>query len=491
MKELNEISREIALLHSTAGILSWDQETYMPKGGSAIRAEELALLSQLIHQRRTGKKFRTELGKLVDLETGEIRVDGLSRAERGALRAYHRDWSLATRLPEKFVREFALLTSESQQVWASARADNAFGRFAPYLERIVHLCRQKGEYLGAEDPYDALLDEHEPNLTRRKVETLFKPLKTPLQELIRRLPRPDSSFLQKRYAPSKQMAMSYELLEALGFDPHYSRLDLSAHPFCDATHPSDGRITSHILPNNPMYHLTAAIHEGGHLLYERNLPPSHYGSPLSEAASTAIHESQSRWWETLIGQSLPFWRHFYPRMQHHFKSQLADVSLTQFYKAINAIKSTPIRVDSDEVSYSLHIILRFELETALIDGTLEVRDLPDAWNSKMEELLYITPKNNAEGCLQDIHWSMGGFGYFPTYTLGNLYAAQLFATFEKEHPDWATKAAKGDFQEMRQWLKQQIHTHGRAYTPPELIKRVTGHALSPEAYTTYILEKYS
>jgi carboxypeptidase Taq len=486
-------SKKIRLLDSISYLLEWDQETYMPPKGHTVRAEQLELMASLSHQERTGKKFAQALSKLIDLKTGKVLASGLSLSQKAALREWRRDFIKAIALPNSFVKAFARLTSESLIIWAEARKQNQFSHFAPYLERIVEMSRQKAEYLGYQNhPYDALLDNFEPMVTTAEIEALFKKLKEAVRTLLDKIlacKQVNDRFLHGKFLAEKQLKFGRELLKAMGYELDKGRLDLSNHPFSMSIHPSDSRVTTRIHRTSLFDSLSAVLHEGGHSLYEMGLMPEYYGSPLCEAVSLGIHESQSRLWETRIGQSKPFWKHFFPLLQKEFK-KLEKVTLDQFYKAINRVFPSFIRVESDEVTYSLHVILRFELEKPLIEGSLKVADIPDAWNHLMKTYLGITPLTDREGCLQDIHWAMGGFGYFPTYTLGNLYAAHFFEAFAQEFPDWEKRVAKGELLFLREWLREKIHQHGRTYGARELIKRICGKSLSVDPYLSYLTKKY-
>jgi carboxypeptidase Taq len=285
------------------------------------------------------------------------------------------------------------------------------------------------------------------------------------------------------------MRFAHLLLKSMGFAPESARLDQTMHPFCSGT-PFDTRMTTHVHHENPMSNFFAVLHEGGHGLYCQGLPVEQFGSPLCESASLGIDESQSRFWETLIGHSRPFWRYFLPLLEEQFAEQLGGIDLDSFYRAINIVKPSYIRIHADEVTYSLHVIIRFEIEKSLIEGTMKVKDLPEVWGEKMREYLGIVPRSDAEGCLQDIHWSMGAMGYFPTYTLGNIYAAQLFSTFAKDHPDWEEKVGSGELHFIRQWMQEKIHRWGRRYTPTELIRHATGSGLSELPYIAYLEKKF-
>lgn len=490
---LFELSKKVRLLDSVSYLLEWDQETYMPPKGSSVRAEQLELMASLSHQERTSKKFEQALTKLIDLDSGKVKEEALSIPQKAALREWRRDFIKASSLPNAFVREFAKLSAESMTVWAQARKENKFSDFAPHLARIIEMSRKKAEYLGYKDhPYDALLDNFEPNATTAELDTLFGKLKKSIRQLLDTLVacKPiDDRCLHGKFPAEKQLKFGRELLHAMGYDLEKGRLDLSNHPFSMSIHPSDSRVTTRIHRSSLFDSLSAVLHEGGHSLYEMGLMPEYYGSPLCEPVSLGIHESQSRLWETRIGQSKPFWKHFFPLLQKEFK-KLEPVTLDQFYRAINRVSPTFIRVEADEVTYSLHVILRFELEKQLIEGSLKVTEIPEAWNAQMETLLGIIPPTDREGCLQDIHWSMGAFGYFPTYTLGNLYCAHFFEAFETEFPDWEKRVSHGDLIFLRVWLQDNIHQHGRLYGAHELVKRISGQKLSEKPYLTYLTHKY-
>ncbi len=492
---LLKLSRQFHLLQGISSILEWDQETHMPPDGAPIRAEQLELLAGLIHQEKTGKKFSSALEKLISLSTGEIIGKELDEERRIALGLFRKDYLQATALPREFVEKFTKLTSQSLEAWRFARQNNTYLHFLPFLDQIVAMTRQKADYLGyKEHPYDALLDLYEPGLTTADVTSLFTDLKTPISELIKKIgnaKQVDDQFLHGSFPKEKQVEFSKELLEAMGYDKAKGRLDFSVHPFSSSSHPTDSRITTFIHQNSLMSCISSVLHEGGHGLYEMGLPHEHFGSPLCESLSLGMHESQSRWWETLIGLSEPFWSHFLPKLQEIFHGQLDKVALPAFHRAINKVEPSFIRIEADEVTYPLHIVLRFEIERDLVAGTLKVRDIPEAWNEKMKNLLGITPKTYSEGCLQDIHWSLGSLGYFPSYTLGNLYASHLFLGFQEEFPDWEKRVADGQLLFMKQWLNQNVHCHGRKYTSKELLKKATNKTFSSKAYINYLRNKYS
>ncbi len=493
-QKLQEISKNISVLKGVAAILDWDQETYMPSGAAGIRSEQLKALAGITHRESTGRKFANALGKLIDIKTGKNIPKLLADEQKAAVKEWWRDYHRNTCLPAKFVEDFAKLNSQSIVAWRSARKENAFQQFAPFLDRIISMNRKKAELLGYKDhPYDALLNEYEPDITTKEVSHLFGKLQNFILPFLKKLSvkNIDDSFLFGEYDHSKQMTFSFKVLDAMGYNMDKGRVDFSAHPFSSSSHPTDCRITTRIHPQSLMSNILVLLHEGGHALYEMGLPVDKFGTPLGESRSLGVHESQSRWWETRIGLSQPFWKHFYPILKETFHKQLHQIDLDTFYQAINKIKPSFIRVEADEVTYPLHVILRFELEKGLIEGSINVREIPDHWNAKMKEYLGIVPKNNSEGCLQDIHWAMGAFGYFPTYTLGNLYTAHLFEAFSKEHPEWEKRIAKGELEFVKSWLNDKIYRHGKRYPTQELLKLATGKDFTEEAYLKYLKEKYS
>jgi carboxypeptidase Taq len=492
-RKVLEFSKNVHVLSSIQGLADWDKETYMPHEAIEARAAQLELLAHLSHKAQVSKAFAKALDALIDIQTGTIKDPQLSFPEKAALRAWRRDYIKAVKLPASFVKRFAKTVSTASHVWKMAKEQNDFRRFAPYLDQIVSLCRKKAEILGYTDhPYDALLDLFEPEMTTTYLTHLFEALKFELQELIKRVkPAPESRFLDISIPKEKQLVLCHKILDAMGFDPATSRLDLSAHPFCSGLHPKDMRMTTAVHLDDLMFALSATMHEGGHALYGQGLPAEHFGSPLCESVSLGIDESQSRWWETRIGLSLPFWRFFYPILQRELPTIFEGVSAHDFYEAINHVKPGPIRIQSDEVTYNLHIVVRFELEKGLIEGKIKTKDIPALWNEKMRENLGITPKDDAEGCLQDIHWSLGAIGYFPTYTLGNLYASQFFAVFAHTHPNWEEKVAEGQLGFIREWLRQHIHQYGRQYSAAELCQNTTGKPLSAAPFVAYLKKKYN
>lgn len=493
-QKIFELSKHARILQGISAHLDWDQETYMPAASAGIRGEQLKTLAGLIHREKTSRKFSNALGKLIDLSTGRIRSKKLSPAQMAALKEWRRDYLNDMALPSKFVEDFAKLTSQAILAWRTARQQNSFQQFAPFLDRVVSMCRQKAELLGYKDhPYDALLDQYEPDMKTKDVSKLFDRLRDTLSPLIKKIASArqiEDRFLFSEWNEQKQIEFGRKLLESMKYDLKKGRLDLSTHPFSSASHPTDSRITTR-LGSSLMTNIGAIMHEAGHGLYEMGLPEGEYGSPLGESRSLGVHESQSRWWETRIGLSRPFWQYFLPLLKETFKGKLDHVSLPDFYQAINKVEPLFIRIESDELTYPLHIILRFELEKALIEGSLNVRDIPDAWNAKMEQYLGIVPSTNSEGCLQDIHWAMGGIGYFPTYTLGNIYAAHLFEGFAHDYPNWEERVAAGELEFIKLWLHEKVYQYGRRFSSLELLKQATGKEFSVEPYLHYLKHKYT
>lgn len=493
-ENLHNISLQARILSGVSGIISWDEETYMPPGAATIRGEQLKVLAGMIHKIKTGPAYAKALTKLIDIPKGTIKAEGLSKPQQASLKQWRRDYLRDKALPIKFVEDMAKLTSQSINVWREARSKNAFLQFAPYLDKIILMMRKKADYLGYEDhPYDALLDLYEPEMKTKDIDLLFTPLRKSISALFKQLmsaKQIDDKILKSTVPDDKQIEFSKYLLKEIGFDFHKGRLDISTHPFSSSSHPTDNRITTRINKNMIMDCISGTLHEAGHALYEAGLPIEHYGSPLGEHISMGVHESQSRWWEKWIGQSKSFWKRYLPELQKVFGNKFKDVSLDHFYRAINKVEPSFIRVEADEVTYPLHVILRFELEKAMIEGSLKIRDLPDAWNEKMQDLIGITPKTNSEGCMQDIHWAWGAFGYFPTYTLGNMYAAQLFVAFSKQHSNWERRIEQGDFAFVKEWLHHNVHQYGRQYNSKELIKKATGKVFKQDDYVDYLTNKY-
>lgn len=492
--QLMKQGQKIHTLESIAYLLDWDQETYMPHDAASFRGDQLKSLAGIIHKEKVGRKFTALLSKMMDIKTGALLAHDLNERQKSALREWRRDYLIESALPKKFVEDFAKLCSQSILVWREARKNNNFKEFAPYLKKLITASRKKADYIGTSNhPYEALLDLYEPGMTVSALDRLFSDLKSTLLTLLKEIeacPQVDDKILHGSFPEEKQMQFFHKLMEAIGYDFKKGRLDLSTHPFCSSFHPNDSRITTRLNRNNIFDAISTVLHESGHGFYGMGLPIEEFGSPLGQALSMGMHESQSRFWETRIGLSLPFLRFVLPLIQQAFPGQLTSLSPEACYRAINKVTPSLIRVEADEVTYPLHVILRYEIEKMWMEGTLKAEDLPEVWNEKMKTYLGITPPTDKEGCLQDIHWAMGGIGYFPTYTLGNLFAASWFSLFQKEHPHWETNVAQGDFGFIKAFLSRHIYAYGRQYTSPELIERALGKPFSAHDYATYLQSKY-
>jgi carboxypeptidase Taq len=470
---------EIALLGSVEGLLGWDERTMMPGANAGHRAEQMTLLSGIIHRRWTDPA----LGDLV----GELAESPLARDPHGDTGATIR-WIKRTRerrvkLPQILVEELTRTSVLAQNVWQKARQENDFPAFRPWLEKTVKLARQVAEALGyPESPYDALLDEYEPDERTSSVARVLGELRRPLVELVGEIAessrRPDVSILKREFSVAAQEAFGREVAAKIGFDFDRGRLDVTTHPFCASPGPHDCRITTRYNERFFNEAFFGILHEAGHGIYEQGLPAEQFGLPLGEAVSLGIHESQSRLWENLVGRSRSFWEYFFPDAKRRFPAALNDVRVDDFHAAVNHVQPSLIRVEADEATYNLHILIRFELEQALLDDQLPVADLPTAWNEKYRQSLSVEPATDTEGVLQDIHWAGGAIGYFPTYTLGNLYASQFFAAADADLGGLAEKFARGEFEPLKNWLGEKIHQEGRRYSAAELVQRVTGAPLS-------------
>lgn len=490
-EQLCKHTREVAILSSTQSLLGWDERTKLPPAGGEYRAEQMSYLAGLIHQKQTAPEVGEWLAELAD---SELAAD--PNSDSGAdIVNLKRDFDRKTKLPQALVEELAKLSVLGQQLWVEARKANDFGRFRPLLERTIELKRQEAAAIGyAKELYDALLDEFEPGAKTTEVAMALAGLReqlVPLVAAIATSPRkPNLEALQGRYPVDLQEQFGRRCAGAIGFDFNHGRLDTTNHPFCAGMGPCDVRLTTRydekFLPGS----LFSTLHEAGHGIYDQGLREERYGLPSGEAVSLGIHESQSRMWENLVGRSRAFWEFFYPIAQQTFGDALGGVSLDDFYFAINDVRPSLIRTESDEVTYNLHILIRFELELALLNGDLAVVDLPEAWHAKYREYLGIQSPTDADGVLQDVHWSSGAFGYFPTYSLGNLYAAQFFEKATQDLGDLQEMFGRGEFMPLREWLRTNIHAEGRRYPAAELGRRVTGKSLSHDALMRHLRGKF-
>lgn len=488
---LKKILAEVFDLNSAAAVLGWDQQTYMPPGGAEERGYQLSTLQSLAHALFTS----AEVGRLLeDLKPYAEQLDPDSDEAR-LLRVTAREYQKQTRVPAEFVAEFSRLTALAHQVWQEARATNNFALFQPWLEKIMDMRRQYADMFAPyAHVYDPLLDDYEPGLKTADVRAIFdalRPQQVALLQSIAERPQVDDSFLHVAYDENRQWDFGVEVITRFGYDWKRGRQDKSAHPFTQNFGIDDVRITTRVFPDYVSSALFSTMHECGHALYEMGIDHALKRSLLAGGASLAIHESQSRLWENLVGRSLPFWEYFYPRLQQLFPTQLGSVDLHTFYKGINRVQPSLVRVEADEATYNLHVMLRLELEIALMEGSLAVKDLPEAWNTRMKDYLGVVPANDADGVLQDVHWSGGMIGYFSTYALGNLISAQLWECIQRDLPGLDDQIRCGDFSALLDWLRQNIHRHGAKFEPQELIQRITGSRIDPTPYMRYLNTKYS
>ncbi len=483
--ELTAHLRRVWVLESVGDHLGWDEQVNLPDGAAAQRAEQAAALAGIAHAAVGDSRVGAWLGQLAGA--------ALTADQRAVTKEAARDYARATQLPPEFVREKAAQASLGYHAWAQARAAADFASYAPVLETNLELARREAAYLGRGDaPYDYLLDQHDPGVTAAAVERLFAELKLGLVPLASAIAAAAPGHRRAPLAPcpeAGQRLLLREVTSRLGFDYRRGRLDVSLHPFCSGTG-DDVRLTTRFKADDPLSALFGAIHETGHGLYEQGLPAAHRGTALSRHAGMAVHESQSRLWENMVGRSRGFWRYFEPRLRELFPAQTAALTSEALYSSINAVAPTLIRVEADEVTYNLHIILRFEIERRLFAGTLAVRDLPAAWNAASRDLIGLVPANDREGVLQDVHWSGGAFGYFPSYCLGNMIAAQLWDCARALRPGLEAEFARGDFGWLLGWLRENVHVVGRRHDAFALVRQVTGQDLSPQPLLRYLTEKY-
>lgn len=480
---------EIADLGGAAALLGWDQHTYMPRGGIEARVRQMTTLQALIHERSSDPRLGEDLAAL------EARAGELADVDRRLLRVVRRDYDQSVKLPAELVRRKADATGRAMDAWMQAKPAGDFAAYRPHLETVFGIVREEAEALGYEDqPYDALLGLYEPGMATRRVQELFGRVKEVLvpfcREIFERSDEVDDSFLYRSFAPDAQWELGLRVLRSMGYDFEHGRQDRSPHPFTTGFGIPDVRITTRVHEHDFRAALFGSIHEGGHALYEQNIDPAFDRGPLATGTSLGIHESQSRLWENLVGRSLPFWNRWFPDVKELFPVALESVGFQAFYRAINRVKPSLVRVEADEVTYSLHVFIRFELELELLSGALKVADLPEAWDAKVEAYLGIRPPSPTEGCLQDMHWADASVGYFPTYALGNLYGVQIFNQVRQELPDLDERLSTGDCAPLKDWLTERVYRPGRSLDPGELIVAVTGEPLSPEPFLAYVKAKY-
>ena len=484
MQTLRERLSRITDLGHAAAILEWDQETYMPAGAAEGRARQIATLRSLAHDILISE----ETGTLLEQSAPESAIDA------DLVRVTKKDYDKATRVPSSLIAELAEASGLSKGAWQEARENDEFSKFAPHLSKIVDLTIQHAEALGYEEsPYDALLDQYEEGMTAAEVTRVFSELKADLIPLVSRIaesPATCDGIVHREFPRDTQWKLGMQVIEKMGYNTHYGRQDFSTHPFSTAFSITDVRITTRMEDRffNPGFFGT--LHEAGHAMYEQGIDMALEGSPLADGTSLGMHESQSRMWENLIGRSRPFWDYCFPHARKAFPDALGSETTDTFYKAINTVFPSLIRVEADEVTYNLHIMLRFELEQDMIAGKIRIQDLPEEWNDRMESWLGVRPSKDSDGVLQDIHWSLGAIGYFPTYALGNLMSTQLFNAAKKAIPDLDAKTSQGDFSALLDWLRTNVHQHGRRKTAGQILLDATGSELSSESWMHYAQSKF-
>lgn len=489
--ELKERLLELSHLNSTMAMLRWDEQVNMPRQGAIRRSQTLSYLAGLHHQKLLSLNDDGLLGKLRQaVEKNELAVEPAA-----VVKEVWREFDKTKKLPLDFVKEMARITSEAHGLWAEAKEKADFNHFALCLKQIIALKCQEAEYVGyKESPYDAMIDNFEPGMTSQQLTKIFQTVKPFLIHLLAKIKtsplKIDPQILNGYFPIDQQLAFNNMVAEQMGFDFSCGCLHSSVHPFTQAVAPEDVRMTTRYNQHNLMLALLTTIHETGHALYEQGICTDYYGTPLGQIGSWGVHESQSMIWERHVGQGKAFWEFFYPLLQKEFPEPLSRVSLDDFYQTINHVNLSLIRTEADEVTYILHIILRFEIERDLMEKKITVEDLPRVWNQKIKEYLGIEVTSDAEGVLQDIHWASGYFGYFPAYALGTMYAAQIYAAAQKDLPELEKQLRHGHCQDFREWLRTKIHYHGKRYSVPELLKQATGESFNPQHFMNYLTEKY-
>lgn len=479
--------QKIADVKYASAVLQWDQEIYLPAKGNEIRGRQIATLNELAHEKFTSEEFGVLLNELIN-------KDGLTPAEKRNAELSLYDYNKNKKLPSAFVRQMSEAVNKSFHAWIQARKENSFSIFQQPLQEIILLKKQEADLLGYEThPYNALMNDYDRGLTVDTVDTLFTSLKPQLLELLQKIntePPVEDSFLHQHFDKEKQWQFGIEILKRMHFDFEAGRQDISEHPFTTNFNSNDVRITTRINENDFANMLWSCIHEGGHALYEQGLPESEYGLPLGEYCSLSIHESQSRLWENCIGRGEAFWQHNYPLLQKYFPAQLKNITGQQFYKAINQVKPSLIRTEADEVTYHFHVMIRYEIEKMLIEGSIAAKDIPACWNEKYKKYLGVTVPDDKQGCLQDVHWSHGSFGYFATYSIGSLYAAQIYSAISLEISSLNTDISAGNLQPVLDWLKLHIYDYGRFYNSEELCEKATGQKLNAQHFINYATAKF-
>ena len=491
LADLKQRLQAISDLNGAGAVLHWDQATYMPPGGAVARGRQLALLSGLAHERM----IDPQIGRLLDALQPWAEAQGPDSYAAALIRVTRRDYDRASQVPNRFIQRLSEHTATSYHAWEKARPANDFASVRPLLETTVELSRElAGFFPGYAHPYDALIDHAEDGMTVAAVRTLFTELRTalkPLIEAIHARPQPDARCLAGDFPEATQRSFGEKVIKSFGYDFTRGRQDKTAHPFMTKLGLGDVRITTRFRSDDLSDGIFSTLHEAGHAMYEQGVDDALDGTPLFGGTTSGVHESQSRLWENLVGRSRPFWEHWYPMLQTAFPAALGGVALDTFYRAINKVVPSLVRTDADEVTYNLHVMLRFDLELAMLEGTLAVADLPDAWRARVTEDLGVTPPDDRDGALQDVHWYGGVVGgAFQSYTLGNIMSAQFFAAARRDLPDLDRQIGAAEYAPLRGWLTDRIYRHGRKFTAPEIVQRATGQPLSIAPYVGYLNKKY-
>jgi carboxypeptidase Taq len=488
--KLKELLAETADLSAASAVMGWDQLVNMPEGGAVDRGEQIATLESILHQKSTSD----EIGQLLEDLIASTKDMDPDSDEARLLKVTKKDFDKQTKVPTEFVAEFAKVSTVAQSIWEKAKTNSEFESFKPSLEKLIDLRRQYADFFKPWDHvYDPLLDDFEPGMKTKEVQEIFSALRPKQVALIKAIGERepvDKSFLSLNFPEKDQWDFGVEVISKFGYEWDHGRQDKSAHPFTTSFGLNDVRITTRFKEDYLPTAMFGTMHECGHALYELGINKDYNRSPLATGASMAIHESQSRLWENLVGRSRPFWKHFFPRLKEIFPSQLGNLNNETFYRGVNAVEPSLIRVEADEATYNLHIMLRLEMEIALMEGSMEAKDAPEAWNQKFKDYLGITPPDDAQGVLQDVHWSFGGFGYFPTYALGNLVSIQLWEKMESEIGNTEDLIFKANFEPILGWLRENVHKYGAKYEPQELVQKITGSKISPEPYIRYLETKF-
>ncbi|MCY9515871.1 carboxypeptidase M32 [Paenibacillus apiarius] len=489
LQQFHNITGKLKSYEEAIGLMQWDLRTGAPRKGAEQRAQTIGVLS--------GDMFKLsvsdEMGSCLDALEQPDQFQALTAADRKMVTDARKEFNRSRLIPPELYQEYVVLTSHAETVWEEAKEKADFDMFKPYLRDIVAKTQQFIDYWGVKDTrYDTLLDMYEPGMTVAKLDETFGQLRdslVPLVQSVQASSQPEFEFLYRECPIEGQKAISLQLLKEMGYDFDAGRLDESVHPFMIGLNPGDARITTNYKTDDVASAIFSSLHEGGHALYEQNISKEFAGTPLSSGTSMGIHESQSRFWENVVGRSRPFWQHYYGLLQNTFPTQLQNVTEDMFYRAINRVEPSLIRIEADEVTYNLHIIIRYEIEKMLFNDELSVDELPRVWQEKYESYLGVRPQNDGEGVLQDVHWAGGGFGYFPSYSLGNMYAAQIMNTLRKAMPSFDDTIAQGQLLPIKEWLSEQIYQYGKLLTPSEIIMKVTGEALNPQYLVDYLTEK--